>query len=66
MTELNVLGENRDKGALKDTFNLAGSDPAVWYWSSTEYGSGALGQRFSDGTTRWGTEDGVSSLRCVR
>src|SRR5262245_46021586 len=34
--ELNVLWENRDKDALKGTFNVTGSYPAGWYWSSTE------------------------------
>ena len=47
--ELNVLHENKDKGALKDTFNLTGSDFAGWYWSSTSNDNFAS-QRFSDST----------------
>src|SRR5262249_39406190 len=44
--ELNVLWENRDKGALTGTFNVTGSHPAGWYWSSTEDDYGAWDQRF--------------------
>src|SRR5947207_581062 len=39
--ELNVLFENREKGALKGTFNLTDSNSSGWYWSATRYG-GAL------------------------
>src|SRR5690349_10129930 len=65
--ELNLLWENRDKGALKGTFNVTGSDPAGWYWSSTEYVNGyAWDQRFSDGGQLWNGKYVDSSLRCVR
>jgi Protein of unknown function (DUF1566) len=64
--ELNVLWENRDEGALKGTFNVSGSNPAGWYWSSTEDDSLAWGQRFSDGFQLWYYEYDVSTLRCVR
>ena len=66
--ELNVLYENRDKGALKGTFNVTGSHPAGWYWSSTEidYGYYARGQHFSDGDQGWYGKGDDSSLRCVR
>ena len=65
--ELNVLWENRDKGALKGTFNVTGSDPAGWYWSSTEGNSNSAGdQRFSDGGQGWSNKSVASSLRCVR
>ena len=65
--ELNVLYENRDKGALKGTFNVTGSIPAGWYWSSAEDGNNyAWTRRFSDGHEGWGFKDFVSSLRCVR
>ena len=65
--ELNVLFQNREKGALKGTFNLAGSDPASWYWSGTPYTFNlAYCQRFSDGLQSYGLRDGVSSVRCVR
>jgi hypothetical protein len=67
--ELKVLFDNREKGALKGTFNLTGSDPAGWYWSSTPYsGIHAWQQRFSDG--KQGHDilrgDVVASVRCVR
>src|SRR5262249_43471600 len=65
--ELNVLYENRDKGALKGTFNVTGSYPAGLYWSSTEGNyADAWTQRFSDGNQGWDNEDLDSSLRCVR
>ena len=64
--ELSVLWENRDKGALKGTFNVTGSYPAGWYWSSTEDSYGAVRQRFSNGGQNWGSEFNCSSLRCVR
>ena len=34
--ELEVLHQNRDKSALKGTFNESGSDLSGWYWSATE------------------------------
>lgn len=65
--ELDVLFQNREKGALKGTFNLTGSDPAGWYWSGTPYGKySAYGQRFSDGLQYGHGRDDVSSVRCVR
>jgi Protein of unknown function (DUF1566) len=65
--ELNVLYQNRDKGKLKGTFNKTGSDPAGWYWSSSQtYYFYAWVQRFSGGyQCNSGRYDG-SSLRCVR
>ena len=65
--ELKVLWENRDKGALKGTFNVTGSDPAGWYWSSTEGDKDeAWQQRFSDGDQGWNYNFIDSSLRLVR
>ena len=65
--ELNVLWENRDKGALNGTFNVTGSGLAGWYWSSTEFnGNYAWDQCFSDGNQYWDHKGYVSSLRCVR
>jgi hypothetical protein len=61
--ELDLLFRNREKGALKGTFNLTGSEDAGWYWSSTRGPSGgAWGQRFSDGIQ----DDYGTSVRCVR
>ncbi len=66
--ELNVLWENRDKGALRGTFNVTGSPPAGRYCSSTEdyYVILAWDQHFSDGTQHWLLKDTESSLRLVR
>ena len=69
--ELNVLFLNKDKGALKGTFNLSGLNNAGWYWSGTHKGSrydyAAWSQRFSDGEQN---DDPIalirSSMRCVR
>jgi hypothetical protein len=68
--ELNLLYRNRDQGDLKGTFNLSGSFPDGWYWSSTEITSisfdGGWAQRFSDGTQSWQRGDNRSLLRLVR
>lgn len=67
--ELNVLYENRDKGALKGTFNETGSYPAGWYWSSTEPSllrGPAWPQRFSDGCSVWHSKGNDFSVRAVR
>jgi hypothetical protein len=64
--ELNVLFNNR---AAIGGFNVGGSYPAGWYWSSmqTSFGRpGAWGQRFSDGHQGSYFDDDISSLRCVR
>jgi len=66
--ELNVLFQNKEKGALAGTFNLTGSSPAGWYWSSTPY-AGFFGhcQRLSDGLQVIDTvRRCVLSVRCVR
>src|SRR5579884_120468 len=62
--ELKLLFNNR---AAIGGFNVTGSHPAGWYWSSTDgnYG-GARGRRFSDGYPYWSFKEGDSSLRCVR
>ncbi len=65
--ELNVLFENREKGALKGTFNLTGYYPVGWHWSSMSVSEGlALGQRFRDGQQDRHHRLNVSSVRCVR
>lgn len=67
--ELNEMWKNRDKGALKGTFNLNGSSYAGWYWSSSPIDGRALWtQCFSDGEQNWARvlpTDAIS-LRCVR
>ena len=66
-TELNVLFQNNDKGALKGTFNVTGSDSAGWYWSSTPSGdTAAYQQRFKDGLQDFNGRLRTSSVRCVR
>src|SRR5262245_37428052 len=61
--ELNVLFQNR---AAIGGFDVTGSDPAGWYWSSTVYYNFAWDQRFSDGNQFWNLKTNDSSLRCVR
>jgi hypothetical protein len=65
--ELDQLYEAQDKGALKGTFNVTGSYPAGWYWSSRanifDY---AWAQRFSDGFQVNYDKRNDSSLRLVR
>jgi hypothetical protein len=62
--ELNVLFQNR---AAIGGFDISGSDPAGWYWSSSQlYNVKAWGQRFSDGDQKYYSKNGDSSLRCVR
>lgn len=48
-------------------FNRTGSNPAGWYWSSTQHDDyGARDQRFSDGRRNWRYEHHRSSVRLVR
>jgi len=63
-SELNVLFQNR---AAIGGFDVSGSNPAGWYWSSSQdYDYFAWAQRFSDGDQNYFYETSVSSLRCVR
>jgi len=63
--ELNVLYQNR---AAIGGFEVSGSHPAGWYWSSSQdiYHGDAWAQRFSDESQCGSGKYGVSSLRCVR
>jgi hypothetical protein len=62
--ELNVLYTNK---AAIGGFNVSGSFPAGYYWSSSEFGSNvAWNQRFSDGSQTFNTKDNGMSVRCVR
>jgi len=62
--ELNVLYTS--KTAIGG-FNVSGSFPAGYYWSSSEYSNFfAWNQRFSDGNQFNSTKNGGSSVRCVR
>jgi hypothetical protein len=63
-SELDILYENKDQKALKDTFKCAKN---VWYWSSTPYKGGAWNQRFNDGRqTNLFSRDYCSRVRLVR
>ena len=64
--ELNVLHENKDKGALKNAFNLTGSGTAGYFWSSTPGDKGTYALRFSDGRENYIYRSLRSSVRCVR
>jgi hypothetical protein len=63
--ELNALFQNR---AAIGGFNISGSNPAGWYWSSSQYNNtSAWDQRFNDGNQYIDDDkDYDSSLRCVR
>jgi hypothetical protein len=68
--ELDQIYDAREKGALKGTFNVTGTNPAGWYWSSSQYhfdyDFSAWAQRFRGGHQNYYGKDNVSSLRCVR
>jgi hypothetical protein len=62
--ELNMLFQNR---AAIGGLDESGSDPAGWYWSSSQSGNYyAWAQRFSDGYQTSSSESYGSSLRLVR
>jgi hypothetical protein len=62
--EFNVMFNNR---AAIGGFDVSGSYPAGWYWSSRrDVAWGAWGQRFSDGYQTNHSEDDRSSVRLVR
>jgi hypothetical protein len=62
--ELDILFNNR---AAIGGFGVSGSDPAGWYWSSSQYVKwNAWGQRFSDGYQGYYDASELSSVRCVR
>jgi hypothetical protein len=66
--ELQLLFMNKEKGALKGTLNVTGSNTGGWYSSSaTGHSTHAYGLRFSDGAQ--GFAFGALhelSVRCVR
>ena len=64
--ELNLLYENRDKEALKGSFNETGGEAAGWYWSSVREDYGPWSQRFSNGVQDQSHRIDDASLRCVR
>jgi hypothetical protein len=66
--ELQVLYDNREKGALRGTFNQTGSSTHGWYWSSTPHGSmtSIWQMRFNDATTNYFSSTMSASVRYVR
>jgi cytochrome c peroxidase len=67
--ELNLLYQNRHKGALRGTFNENGAGIAGWYWSSTERPDDAdyaSMVRLSDGSRDWDWKINEASVRPVR
>jgi hypothetical protein len=65
--ELCQIRDAMDKGALKGTFNVTGSNSNGWYWSCAPNGNlFAWARRFSDGVQDYGSKYDDSSLRCVR
>lgn len=65
--ELNVLFQNKEKGALKGTFNTVASSDTSSYWSTTRFQSGSRwGQKFSDGDQDFRYRLDRYSVRCIR
>jgi len=65
--ELNELFKNKNKGALKGTFNETGKWRGGWYTSSsTDHILAVWQQRFSDGSSNNYDKIDVSSVRLVR
>jgi hypothetical protein len=65
---LELLFRNKERGALKGTLNVTGSDTIGWYLSSTPgHNTFAYGVRLSDGAQGFAFGDHHhSSVRCVR
>lgn len=58
---------SRPSRAAIGGFDISGSDPARWYWSSSQDNNNdAWAQLFSDGTQLNYGKYNDSSLRCVR
>lgn len=67
--ELNTLFQNRNKGALKGSFNQAAGDDGSHYWSSLEADDGSddsWEQDFSTGEQSCAYAYGEASVRFVR
>ena len=65
--ELDAMFEERNMGALKDTFNLTRSYPACWYWSATQHDANyTWRQHFRNGDQDVDSKSRSSSVRCVR
>ena len=65
--ELQVIFDNRNKGALKGTFNLSGSNVGGWYMSFTLVNDNSSRSIcFSDGSQKDMIVNILTSVRCVR
>jgi hypothetical protein len=68
--ELDQLYYLKGKRALKGTFNVSGSEPRGWYFSSTQItvnaDYGGWSKRFDRGHGHYFAEDFQASLRLVR
>ncbi len=65
--ELNVLYQNRNAGALLNSFDLTGIIPTGYYITSSEQAATtARRQRFSDGHQFGNVKSNPMSVRCVR
>ena len=65
--ELHLLYTNRNAGSLAGSFDLTGTMPAGYYFSSSEDSSSSIRHlRFSNGDQFLDTKDKQMSVRCVR
>lgn len=67
--EMNVIFQNRDKGALKGTFNMEAKRSSSWYWYTRKRHYDDLGesaQHITDGLRVAAAEGNRLSVRCVR
>ena len=71
LAETAVVHQNRDKGALKDSFMTESAAPAL-YWTSTErkgsetYAAWAFRFNKDENNATWAFKDGDASVRCIR
>lgn len=65
--EVKLLYTNRNSGALSGTFNISGTYPASFYWSSSEQNlTNARDIRFDTGVGSSNLKRNLESVRCVR
>jgi len=68
--ELGVLYDNREKGALKGTFEGSTGRASAYFWSSThaksQYQDGAWARSFNTGWDLPVMKNATASVRCVR
>jgi hypothetical protein len=66
LAELNILYQNRDKGALQGTFNSSSSPNGYYMSCKPFYDGGAWSKRFSDGAVTDEYRSYGVAVRCVR